>query len=82
MRRRPATPPRFLNRLIYPVFKSPLAELKEWHPKINWKGISGFRNILVHSYLGSSIDEDTVLDIIDEQLGPLQNAVKKMLERE
>ena len=24
-------------------------ELKERHPKINWKGISGFRNILVHS---------------------------------
>ena len=72
---------RFLQTLSEATQRLP-QELKERHPKINWKGISGFRNILVHSYLASSIDEDTVLDIIDEQLGPLQNAVKKMLERE
>jgi len=27
-------------------------KLKAEHPEINWKAISGFRNILVHNYLG------------------------------
>ncbi|MDO3377818.1 HepT-like ribonuclease domain-containing protein [Geoalkalibacter halelectricus] len=33
------------------------AEAKESHPEIDWRGISGFRNILVHDYLGG-IDLD------------------------
>ena len=72
---------RFLQTLSETTQKLP-EELKKRHAEIDWKGISGFRNILVHSYLGSSIDEDTVVDIIDEQLGQLQSAVKKMLEHE
>jgi uncharacterized protein with HEPN domain len=72
---------RFLQTLAEATQHLP-KELKERHPDIDWKGISGFRNILVHSYLGSSIDEDTVLDIIDEQLDPLQRAIKTMLEQE
>ena len=72
---------RFLQTLSEATQKLP-EELKKRHAEIDWKGISGFRNILVHSYLGSSIDEDTVVDIIDEQLGPLQSAIKKMLEHE
>jgi uncharacterized protein with HEPN domain len=72
---------RFLQTLSEATQRLP-EELKKRHPEINWRGISGFRNILVHGYLGSSIDEDTVLDVIDEQLDPLQNAVKKMLEQE
>lgn len=26
-------------------------ELKSQHPEINWKAISGFRNVLAHNYL-------------------------------
>ena len=26
--------------------------LKQQHPEINWRAIAGFRNILVHDYLG------------------------------
>ena len=26
--------------------------LKQKHPEINWRAIAGFRNILVHDYLG------------------------------
>jgi uncharacterized protein with HEPN domain len=29
--------------------------LKTTHPEVDWRGISGFRNILVHDYLGVSL---------------------------
>ncbi|MCC7106579.1 MAG: DUF86 domain-containing protein [Chloroflexi bacterium] len=27
-------------------------ELKALHPELNWRAIAGFRNVLVHDYLG------------------------------
>jgi uncharacterized protein with HEPN domain len=33
---------------------SPL--LKDAHPEVSWQGISGFRNILVHDYLGIKLE--------------------------
>jgi len=29
--------------------------LKASHPEVDWRGISGFRNILVHDYLGVNL---------------------------
>ena len=29
--------------------------LKEAHPEVDWRGISGFRNVLVHDYLGINL---------------------------
>jgi uncharacterized protein with HEPN domain len=29
--------------------------LKSAHPEVDWRGISGFRNILVHDYLGVNL---------------------------
>jgi uncharacterized protein with HEPN domain len=29
--------------------------LKEQHPDIDWRGLAGFRNVLVHDYLGVNI---------------------------
>jgi uncharacterized protein with HEPN domain len=48
------------------------------HPQIPWKEISGFRNILVHDYLGD-IDPTTVSNVIRIYLDPLETAIKKML---
>lgn len=48
------------------------------HTNIPWNNISGFRNILVHNYLGE-IDAATVTDIVKTQLEPLQVAVRTML---
>ena len=53
-------------------------ELKQQFSEIPWKEISGFRNILVHNYLGD-IDAQTVTAVIDQYLQPLENTVKKML---
>ena len=53
-------------------------ELKQQHPSIPWKQISGFCNILVHAYLGE-IDPLTVKGVVEQHLGPLEEAVRTML---
>lgn len=53
-------------------------ELKAEFPDIPWREISGFRNILVHNYLGD-IDALTVQAVIDRHLPPLINSVHAML---
>lgn len=52
--------------------------LKQSRPEIPWKQISGFRNILVHNYLGE-IDAQTVLAVVRENLPPLESAIRAML---
>lgn len=54
-------------------------ELKQQFSDIPWKEISGFRNILVHNYLGD-IDAQTVTVVIDQYLKPLEDAIKVMLD--
>ena len=53
--------------------------LKVAYPNVPWREISGFRNILVHNYLGD-IDPDTVAAVIDKHLEPLAFAVRAMLK--
>ena len=48
-------------------------------PAIPWAEISGFRNILVHSYLGN-IDPITVASVIDNHLKPLEKCIVSMLD--
>lgn len=45
---------------------------------IPWREISGFRNILVHNYLGN-IDPYTIATVIDQHLQPLEKCVRLML---
>ncbi|HSJ59201.1 MAG TPA: DUF86 domain-containing protein [Anaerolineae bacterium] len=52
-------------------------ELKGKHPKVDWYGIAGFRNVLVHDYLG--IDLKTVWDIVQRDLPQLKVTVTRML---
>lgn len=52
--------------------------IKAQYPAIPWKQISGFRNILVHNYLGD-IDPRTVLMVVQQHLPPLESAVRAML---
>ncbi len=54
------------------------AEMKATHPTVPWSEISGFRNILVHSYLGD-IDPITVESVITKHLRPLGEAIQTML---
>jgi len=54
------------------------SEMKAAHPAIPWSEISGFRNILVHSYLGE-IDPITVESVITKHLKPLGESIQTML---
>ncbi|MCX6343767.1 MAG: DUF86 domain-containing protein [Armatimonadetes bacterium] len=51
---------------------------KELHPEIDWRRIAGFRNVIVHDYLG--VDIPHVWDIIARELPMLKSTVMTMLE--
>ena len=53
--------------------------LKARFPAIPWREISGFRNILVHNYLGD-IDPLTVQSLVNRHLPSLISSVKAMLD--
>lgn len=51
--------------------------IKDKHSQIDWYKIAGFRNILVHDYLG--VDVERVWNIIQNDLPELKDAVQKMM---
>lgn len=53
-------------------------ETKAVRPEIPWRQIAGFRNVMVHNYLG--IDLDLVWTIIHRDVPPLRQAVTEILE--
>jgi uncharacterized protein with HEPN domain len=53
-------------------------DLKATYPDIPWREISGFRNILIHNYLGE-IDPLAVATVIKQHLHPLESCVRAML---
>lgn len=54
-------------------------EVKNKEPLIPWAEISGFRNILVHNYLGN-IDAETIQTIVSRDLPDLKAAIQGILE--
>lgn len=53
-------------------------QLRQAHPEIDWRGIRGFRNVVVHDYLG--VDIRTIWDIVERDLPPLRAAIAGMLK--
>lgn len=49
---------------------------KKTQPSIDWRAISGFRNILVHDYLG--LDLETIWLVIEQDLPKLKMALEAM----
>ncbi len=52
-------------------------ELKLKYPDVDWRGISGFRNVLVHDYLG--ISQERVWGIITQDLAELKALTQNAL---
>lgn len=48
-------------------------EIKQMQPHIAWRDLSGFRNILVHDYLG--IDLETIWSVLELELPNLKLAL-------
>ena len=51
--------------------------VKTQHSEIDWRGISAFRNILVHDYFGVNLAR--VWDIVEEDLPPLRDQIEAIL---
>lgn len=51
--------------------------LKASYPNTDWRAISGFRNVLVHNYLG--LDLERIWEVIENRLEPLKKDVVNML---
>lgn len=51
-------------------------ETKSKEPSVPWRAISGFRNILVHGYLG--IDGDVIWQVVAAELPPLRAALLRL----
>jgi len=53
------------------------ADLKAAHPEVDWRGISGLRNILVHDYLGINLVR--VWEIVERDLPLLKRQIDMLL---
>ncbi|MEW6581128.1 MAG: DUF86 domain-containing protein [Chloroflexota bacterium] len=53
-------------------------QLKREHPEIDWRGMAGFRNVLVHDYL--NIDLDIVWNVIERDLPDLKKKTDVILQ--
>jgi len=49
---------------------------RESEPGIDWRAIAGFRNVLVHGYLG--VDAEIVWRVVEQDLPGLRAALRRM----
>jgi uncharacterized protein with HEPN domain len=55
-------------------------EVRDKYSEIEWRRISGLRDILIHGYFG--IDDEIIWDIVSTRVSPLLESVKKILDKE
>lgn len=51
---------------------------KAAHPGSPWKQIAGFRDVLIHDYIG--VDLDRIWSVIEKDLGALHQEVRRLME--
>ena len=49
------------------------------YQNIPWQAIYGMRNIISHEY--ANIDEDIIVSVINDDLGPLKSAIEDLLKK-
>ena len=54
-------------------------EIKAQFPTINWRGIRGFRNVVIHEYFGSSIN--IVWTVIFRELPKLKIVIQQIINQ-
>lgn len=54
-------------------------DIKATEPQVPWHELAGFRNVIVHGYLG--IDVTAVWLVVEQDLPPLEAALVRMVAR-
>jgi uncharacterized protein with HEPN domain len=54
-------------------------DIKATEPQIPWRELAGFRNVIVHGYLG--MDLVAVWLVVEQDLPPLAAAIDRMVAR-
>ncbi len=54
-------------------------KIKSKYPDIEWRGIAGFQNILVHDYLG--LDLEKVWEVIERRLPTLKKQIEIIMKK-
>jgi uncharacterized protein with HEPN domain len=52
-------------------------ELKQSHPEIQWRGMAGFRDVLIHNYMGVDLEE--VWNILKNELPQIKSSLKAIM---
>jgi uncharacterized protein with HEPN domain len=66
--------------IIGEAVKSIPLNIKNKYKEVEWKKISGFRDILTHAYFG--VEKEIVLEIIKDKLPLLEKQIKEILKKE
>lgn len=53
--------------------------IQQAHPEIPWRRIAGFRDVLIHNYMGVDLNE--VREIIERSLPELQRNMQAILKK-
>ena len=53
-------------------------DVKERYPKVEWKEVTGFRNVLIHDYFG--IDVEAVWDTLQNNLQSFKEHILKVFK--
>jgi uncharacterized protein with HEPN domain len=51
---------------------------RQRHPQIPWRQVAGFRDVLIHDYMGVNLRH--VWNVIDQHLPQLEEAIDELLE--
>jgi len=63
--------------IIGEAVKNISEETRQKYPNVKWRKIAGFRDIVAHEYFG--INDETVWDIVENEISALLEIVKIML---
>ena len=55
-------------------------DVRDRYPEVEWRQIAGLRDVLAHAYFG--LEDETLWDIVQNEVAPLIEQVKGILDAE